>query len=168
MRTLEEIAESIKKIEQESVNIDGLEDKIRARLLELRRETLLTELKEAEEAVETSALLRKVPKAYLWIFAESTEDKLMLGALQKYKFTYISEDQINLGMFGVTEIDKKIETEIRLTYYYTFWDRFEKLCKAIQSGELDDYTNLSASQLIYETMGNSGKLLPIIDKPKIS
>jgi hypothetical protein len=166
MRPLEEIAHSIKKLEQESVNVDGLEDKIRVRLRELRRETLLTELKEAEQALETSVLLKKVTRAYLYIFAESTEDKLILGVLQKYKFTFISEDQINHGMYGVTEIDKSLETEIRLTYYYTFWDRFEKLCKAIQRGKLDYYTNLSASQLIYEIMGNSGKLLPAINEPR--
>jgi hypothetical protein len=94
----------------------------------------------------------------------------LLGAIQKYKFTLLTLQEIELKTrFNIDEGIKPFWNKTNwLTSYIEFKDRAERLLKKFEAEELDEYINHSASELLYKILGVNGELLEQIgiDKTK--
>lgn len=125
-----------------------------------RAQTTTREVRTALYVIEFESKKRVTEELFIQASPLQPPRKI-LDAYQKYQLKLITLQEIELKASSLKNerITNILNEENRLTSYLEFKKRGEKLLKTIEIGELDDYIQFSASEILYEIMGKNGKLL---------
>jgi hypothetical protein len=159
LNDLKDLQEKIKKLDIESQNVAKLDDKINLRIIENKRIISSKETKLLLSILDLNAS-KRIPIPYLFIHAEKTSPITLLNSLQFVKFHLITSQEIRQKIHndrkGIFSIWNQIN---RLTEYNEFKQRANLLIENLEAGKLDDHLNTTSGELLYEILGETGKLL---------
>jgi hypothetical protein len=150
-------------VDQALLDLEGLDEKCKKRVKAHRRTCLHDTIVQIQLDVK-----KIIEKAKDLIYVYAVEGDWIYNEMkQEYKVYTASTGDIKRGVRDLSPVDTHGLSSIRMTPYGVWNFRMNKLLDFLQRGVLDEYLDLSASELIFKSMGRFGELLPELEIKKM-